>query len=120
MVLLNKILSKRTNIKTMITYLHPALLAVKAQFSIASVYSTAFQSIYYIGGITIEYTDQKEVYSKKLNYKSKRPEFTSYFFNDDENGFRTLLRDINNNKMKVKLKNGYDEDPTNLFNDLSN
>jgi integrase len=56
---------------------------------------------------------------KKLNYRSKRPEFTSYFFNDDENGFRTLLRDINNNKMKVKLKNGYDEDPTNLFNDLS-
>jgi hypothetical protein len=120
MVLLNKILSKRTNIKTMITYLHPALLAVKAKFSIASHYSTAFQSIYYIGGITIEYTDQKEVYRKKLNYKSKRPEFTSYFFNDDENGFRTLLRDINNNKMKVKLKNGYDEDPTNLFNDLSN
>ena len=79
MVLLNKILCKRKNIKTMITNLHPALLAVKAKFSIATHYSTAFQSIQYIGGITIEYTDQKEVYRKKLNYKPKRPEFTSFF-----------------------------------------
>ena len=63
----------------MITNLHPALLAVKAKFSIATHYSTAFQSIHYIGGITIEYTDQKEVYRKKLNYKPKRPEFTSFF-----------------------------------------
>ena len=73
-----------------------------------------------MGGLTIEYTDQKEDYRKKLNYLSKRPEYTSYFFNDNEEGFRSLLRDINNNKIQIKLQNGYDDDPTNLFNDLSN
>ena len=119
MIILNNILRKRKNIKTVITYLHPALLSIKSKFSIASHYTTAFQSIHDIGGITIEYTNQKEDYQKKLNYQSKRPEYTSYFFNDDEEGFKSLLRDITNDKIKIKLKNGYDDDPTNLFNDLS-
>ena len=43
MNLLQDILSKRKNIKTVMTSLHPALLSVKAKFSIASHYSTAFQ-----------------------------------------------------------------------------
>jgi len=119
MTLLNNILSKRKNTKTVITYLHPALVSVKSKFSIASYYTTAFQSIHDIGGITIEYTDQKEIYRKKLNYQSKRPEFTSYFFNDNEEGFRSLLRDINNGRIKTKLKYGYDDDPTNLLHYLS-
>ncbi|MBJ86021.1 MAG: hypothetical protein CMJ11_05490 [Pelagibacterales bacterium] len=119
MSLLQSILNKRKNLNVIITSLHPALLSVKTRFSIASHYTTAFQSIHDIGGITIEYTDQKEKYRKKLNYKSKRPEYTTYFFNNDEQGFRSLLKDIRNNKVKSELKRGYDDDPSNLLNYLS-
>ena len=117
--LLQSILDKRKNLNVIITYLHPALLSVKTRFSIASHYTTAFQSIHDIGGITIEYTDQKENYRKKLNYKSKRPEYTTYFFNNDEQGFRSLLKDIINNKVKSELKCGYEDDPSYIINFLS-
>ena len=56
-------------------------------------------------GITVEYTDQKKIYRKALNYNANRPEFTSYFFNDDENPFRLFLRYIARDKVKIELKN---------------
>ena len=120
MDLLNKILNKRKRINTVISYLHPALLAVKAKFTIASHYTTAFQSISSIGGITIEYTDQKEEYAKKLNYKGKRPEYTSYFFNNDTVAFRLLLNQISANKIKLNLKEGFSADSTGIIKYLSN
>ena len=120
MAVLDSILNKRKKINTVISYLHPALLAVKAKFIIASHYSTAFQSISSIGGITIEYTDQKEEYAKKLNYKGKRPEYTSYFFNNNKKEFRLLLKDIGKNKIKLNLKEGSSEDPTGIIKYLSN
>jgi hypothetical protein len=119
MKVLKSILNKRKHIKTDITYLHPALLAVKAKFTIASHYTTSFQSVYYVGSLTIEYTNQKDEYAKKLNYKAMRPEFTSHFFNNDEGGFRNLLGEINNEKINKNLNTGSENDPSGIIHYLS-
>ena len=106
MLVLKNILSTRKHINIKITYLHPALLAVKAKFFSAIVYTTAFQSVSNMNAITIEYTNQKQEYLKMANYKSIRPEYTSYFFNDDEEGFRDILislKDKPNNKLPIGI-----------------
>ena len=119
MKLLNSILDKRKHIKTEITHLHPALLAVDALFTISSHYTTAFQSVHYIGALTIEYTDQKDKYAKILNYKGLRPEFTSHFFNNNEPGFRELLQKINNKKIIKNLNTGSIDDASGIIHHLS-
>ena len=117
---LEKIIAARKHIKIKITYLHPGLLAIFSKFSVATYYSTVFQSISCLGGITVEYTDQKLEYLKKLSFKSKRPEFTNYFFNNDENGFRNCLIKLKLGSIKVNLSEGSTEDPSNIINFLSN
>ncbi len=118
MLVLKDILSTRQHINVKITYLHPALLAVKAKFFSAIIYTTAFQSVRNMNGITIEYTNQKEEYLKMANYKSIRPEYTSYFFNDDEEGFRDILKDLKN-KPNNKLPLGINTDDSGLIKYLS-
>ena len=117
---LEKIIAARKHIKIKITYLHPGLLAIFSKFSVATYYSTVFQSISCLGGITVEYTDQKLEYLKNLSFKSKRPEFTNYFFNNDENGFRDFLIKFKLGSIKVNLSEGSTEDPSNIINFLSN
>ena len=116
---LEKIIATRKHIKIKITYLHPELLAIYSKFSVATYYSTAFHSINCVGGITVEYTDQKLDYLKKLDFKSKRPEYTSYFFNNDEYGFRNFLIKLKQGSIKVNLLEGSKDDPSNLINFLS-
>ena len=116
---LESIIAVRKHIKFKITNLHPALLAVLSKFTVATYYSTAFQSITNIGGLTVEYTDQKIDYLKKLGFKSKRPEFTNYFFNNDEEGFRNFLTKLKSVSIKTKLFEGSKDDPSNIINFLS-
>ena len=116
---LENIIAKRKHIKIKITNLHPAVLAVFSKFAIASYYSTAFESINCLGGLTIEYTDQKIDYLKKLDFKSKRPEFTSYFFNNDEKGFRNFLSKLKSGSIKMKLFDGSIEDRSGIIDYLT-
>ena len=118
MLVLKNILSTRKHINTKITYLHPALLAVNSKFFVAIVYTSAFQSVSNMNAVTIEYTNQKEEYLKMANYKSIRPEYTTYFFNDDEEGFRDILIDLKN-KPNNKLPLGINTDDSGLIKYLS-
>ena len=53
-----------------------------------------------------EHLDQKLEYARILNFKSKRPEFTTYFFNNDKTGFINFLKELKAGKIKTTLSEG--------------
>jgi hypothetical protein len=88
---LEQILGAVPGCKTVITYLHPMMLGLRARFAIANLYSTTFSTFRFCGVPTVEYSDYAPHILQETAGGSLRPEFVSYFVNRNRPALKSTL-----------------------------
>jgi len=103
MQILKELLSSYSNSRIIITGLHPNVLATRAKFFIANMYSTVFSDAIAMGVPTIEYADYSDDALAITDGGSMAPGRVTYFINRNlsrlEEVVSQLLNDSNNSKL---------------------
>lgn len=90
----------------LLTDLHPAVLSNKAIFFISNYYSTVFGDAVIWGVPTIEFTSYKSTVLKETKERSIRPEFVTYFINNNPQILKQVISKLilNSNEHNKSLQ----------------
>jgi hypothetical protein len=102
--IVKKEILKYPEAKIILTDLHPAVLSVTAIFFIGNYYSTVFGDAIIWDIPTIEFTSYKSAVLKETKGGSVRPEFVTYFINNNLGMLKEIVSSLVSNS-KVKRNN---------------
>ena len=114
MRLVRAALARRPGLKAVVTYLHPSVLATRARFCIANVYSTTQADAHSLGVPTIEYTAYSRDALSVTGYGSMRPDMIDHFINRDPDRLRQCLLGLDASA-RAPLPEGKVEDASGLL-----
>jgi hypothetical protein len=118
MDVVRKAIGRHPEARFVISYLHPSVLASRAQFFVATYYSTTFGDAHILNVPTIEYTAYSDTALAATEGKSMFPEHTSYFINRDRAAFRTAIRACLD-RPREPFPDGVTGDPSGLLDKLT-
>jgi hypothetical protein len=101
-----------------ISYLHPSVLAKKANVFICNTYSTTMADATFMGVKTIEYSDYNKEILKMSKGRSTGHEYISKFINNDQDSFKKEMKNILHNSANDKQYYLFKEETNNDSDEL--
>jgi len=101
-----------------ITYLHPSVLATRAQVFLSNNFSNTLADAHSYGVKTIEYAHYDSDELEITDGGSTDPQFVDYFINNDNNRFIEIMGEILDQKYVKSSFRGHHRDDNGLFKSL--